>query len=117
MRLDVQRIRDICAEKEETLGEVLRKARVSRTAYYSLARKDSIIPRSIGRLAAAMDVPVCDLVEDEESMRAEMRRLATQAEEVAAAHKGMNPEDVRHTLILLKYPPVERLRRALRRAS
>lgn len=117
MRLNVQRIQTICAEKDKTLGEVLRKARVSRTAYYSLARKDSIIPRSIGRLAVAMDVPVCNLVEDEESMRAGMRRLATQAEEMADAHKGVNPEDVRHTLILLKYPPAERLRRALRRAS
>ena len=116
MRLDVQRIRSICAGRELTLGAVLRKARVSRTAYYSLARKDSIVPKSIGRLAAAMDVPVRDLVEDEESMRAELRRLATQAEEVATAHRGMNPEDIRHTLILLKHPPVERLRRALRRA-
>jgi hypothetical protein len=40
-------------------------------------------------------------------------RLSKRVAEVLAAHPNANPDNVRHTLILLEMPPVERLQRSL----
>lgn len=95
---------------------MLRKARVSRTAYYSLARKDNVLPGSIRRIAKTLGVCPGDILVDEESLKAEARRVAERATEIAARNRGASPENIRHTLLLLRRDPVERLRGALRRA-
>jgi hypothetical protein len=41
------------------------------------------------------------------------RRLSAKVEKVLAAHPDADPDNVRHTLILLEQPPLERLRRSL----
>jgi hypothetical protein len=41
------------------------------------------------------------------------RRLTMRVGKVLAAHPQANPDDVRHTLILLEQPPLERLQRSL----
>lgn len=41
------------------------------------------------------------------------RRLAARVEAVLAAHPHADPDNVRHTLILLEQPPLERLQRSL----
>jgi hypothetical protein len=41
------------------------------------------------------------------------RRLSTRVGKVLAAHPRANPDNVRHTLILLEQPPLERLQRSL----
>jgi hypothetical protein len=41
------------------------------------------------------------------------RRLAARVQQVLAAHPGADPDNVRHTLILLELPPLERLQRSL----
>lgn len=99
------------------LGELLEQAGVSRTAYYSLARKDSILPKSIVQIARALNVPAGKLVEDDEALRNEMLRMAEEAADIAEHRGGVNAENVRHTLILLRHEPIERLRKALIRAS
>lgn len=40
-------------------------------------------------------------------------RLSKRVAEVLAAHPNADPDNVRHTLILLEMPPVERLQRSL----
>lgn len=40
-------------------------------------------------------------------------RLAERANEIVAAHPEVDPDNIRHTLILLELPPWERLRRSL----
>jgi len=48
------------------------------------------------------------------------RRLMQRVRSVLAAHPQADPDNVRHTLILLEQPPLERLKRSLirgRRAS
>jgi hypothetical protein len=42
-------------------------------------------------------------------------RLSARVEKVLAAHPDADPDNVRHTLILLELPPLERLRRSLTR--
>jgi hypothetical protein len=41
------------------------------------------------------------------------RRLSAQVEIILAAHPSADPDNVRHTLILLEQPPLERLQRSL----
>ena len=41
------------------------------------------------------------------------RRLTARVGKVLAAHPQANPDNVRHTLILLEQPPLERLQRSL----
>ena len=99
------------------MGELLERAGVSRTAYYSLVRKDSVLPKSLVRIAETLNVPIGELVEDEKALQMEMLRIAEDAVEIAKCHKRGNSENVRHTLILLRHDPLERLRKALTRAS
>jgi hypothetical protein len=41
------------------------------------------------------------------------RRLSMRVGQVLAAHPQADPDNVRHTLILLEQPPLERLQRSL----
>lgn len=41
------------------------------------------------------------------------RRLSRQVQRVLAEHPDADPENVRHTLILLELPPLERMQRSL----
>jgi hypothetical protein len=41
------------------------------------------------------------------------RRLSASVGKVLAAHPQADPDNVRHTLILLEQPPLERLQRSL----
>jgi hypothetical protein len=41
------------------------------------------------------------------------RRLSMRVGKVLAAHPHADPDNVRHTLILLEQPPLERLQRSL----
>ena len=40
-------------------------------------------------------------------------RLTARVQRVLAAHPNADPDNVRHTLILLELPPLERLQRSL----
>jgi len=40
-------------------------------------------------------------------------RLSARVEKIVAANPGADPDNVRHTLILLELPPWERLQRSL----
>jgi hypothetical protein len=41
------------------------------------------------------------------------RRLSTRVKKIVATHPQADPDNVRHTLILLEQPPLERLQRSL----
>jgi len=41
------------------------------------------------------------------------RRLSARVTKIIAAHPDADPDNVRHTLILLEEPPLERLQRSL----
>jgi predicted trehalose synthase len=41
------------------------------------------------------------------------RRLTERVQKILSAHPGADPDNVRHTLILLEQPPLERLQRSL----
>ena len=110
-------VRNLCNKRGIGLNELLRGAGVSRTAYYSLARKESVLPKSVRAIARQLNVRPSAFL-DEES-RAEQRALAVMAnvQAVMREHPALNADNVRHTLLLLHEKPVDRLRRALLRAQ
>ncbi len=117
MKLATTRIKELCAERGLALGGLLRESGVSRTAYYSLTRKDSVLPKSIEAIAQRLDVSPSDFLDDHRRAESEARALLARVNKIAAAHPSASADNIRHTLLLLKKQPVERLRRALLRAQ
>ncbi len=115
MRVSLKKVEYECGRKDLNVGELLREAGVSRNAFYSLARKEYVVPLSLIRIADRLNIPVSDLLEETDAPAARMRSIAAEAEQVAHRYPEVDPDNIRHTLILLSEKPVERLRRALRR--
>jgi lambda repressor-like predicted transcriptional regulator len=115
MRISLDKVEYQCRRKGLSTTELLREAGVSRNAFYSLARKDYVVPRSVVLVAEHLDVSVSDLLEEADTPVARIKSIAAEAVEIAKRNPGVDPDNVRHTLILLDEKPVERLRRALRR--
>jgi lambda repressor-like predicted transcriptional regulator len=115
MRISLDKVEYQCRRKGLSTTELLREAGVSRNAFYSLARKDYVVPRSVVLVAEHLDVSVSDLLEEADTPVARIKSIAAEAVEIAERNPGVDPDNVRHTLILLDEKPVERLRRALRR--
>ena len=115
MRLNLDKIKAICDQRGTTLAETLREAGVSRNAFYSLARRGSILPRSLEAVAEQLGVPVSTLLEEPVTPVERMAALAREASRIARKYPGADIDDIRHTLILLDEKPIERLEGALRR--
>lgn len=60
-----------------------------------------------------MDRTSTKTVQRERKIRRWAERLAESVQAVLAQHPQADPDNVRHTLILLEQPPLERLRRSL----
>jgi len=97
------------------VGSMLREAGVSRNAFYTLARKDSAVPQSLIRISESLGVSVSALLDDVLTPAQRMMRLIAESDRIAKRYRGVDRENVRHTLLLLQEQPIERLRRALRR--
>jgi transcriptional regulator with XRE-family HTH domain len=115
MRLSSKRVRILSEQQGLNVVSVLRKAGVSRNAFYTLARKPSVVPRSVQAIADALRLPVSTLLEETGSPADRIRTLASEARRIARRHPGSDPDNIRHTLLLLEESPADRLRRALRR--
>jgi hypothetical protein len=115
MRLSLEKIESLCDEQHTTTAQLLREAGVSRNAFYTLARKDTVVPRSLIRIAESLGVSVSALLDDTGTPAQRMESLAAEANRIVKRHRGADRDNVRHTLLLLDEKPLERLRRALRR--
>ncbi|HKQ98603.1 MAG TPA: hypothetical protein VJV75_12070 [Candidatus Polarisedimenticolia bacterium] len=116
MRFSAERVQRLCAERGLSLQGFLETAGVSRTAYYSLARRRSILPRSLHVMARMLNVTPSSLLEEEPPAAARARELLDEARSILAHTPRATFENVWHTLALLDEPPIERLRRSLLRA-
>jgi len=118
MKIDTERIKKLCRQRESTLHEMLAEAGVSPNAYYTLARKQSILPGTVMAVADCLGVnPTEILLDEESSLVRHYHELIKRLESIMRRHRRMDRDNVRHTLLLLEEPPIERLRRALRRAG
>src|SRR5512145_495150 len=110
MKFDAGLVRDLARRQGLSLGEALRRARVSRTAFYSLARRPTALPGTITSLARSLGVPPSRLLrEDAGSSRDRAEALLREARRVRARHRRCDFENVWHTLNLLELAPAERL--------
>ena len=116
MHLSAVKVKQRCAQRRRRLTDVLREAGVSRTAYYSLTRKESVLPKSILRIACHLGVNPVELLENEVARIAHFRRLQAEAGALAKLHPDCDRDVMFRTLLNLEQPPIERLRRALIRA-
>ena len=106
----------MCRERGDTLTGLLARAGVSRNAFYSLARRKSVFPRSLDAVSARLGVVPGELLTADDRGTEEMKSLVAESEAIARRNRGVNRDNVRHALLLLRKEPVERLRMALVRA-
>lgn len=111
------KVKEMCRERGITVKQMLEKAGVSRNAFYTLARKKSIIPRSISAIANDFNIRPSELIEDGPSVVEEHLLLFQKADLIASRNEGADRDNVLHALQLLREEPVTRLRRALTRAQ
>ncbi len=114
MRFDASVVRDLARMQGLSLGEALRRAGVSRTAFYSLARRPTALPGTVTALARALGVPPSRLLREQTLSRPNRARaLVREARRIRARHRHSEFENLWHTLKLLELTPAERLARSL----
>jgi hypothetical protein len=114
VRLDGQKVRSLARARGLTLTEALRRADVSRNAFYHLARQPTVLPRSIHALGEVLGVLASEMLEQEApSMDNRAAALLREARRVHARHPESSFENIWHTLWLLELSPFERLQRSL----
>ena len=116
MRLRSEKLKILCRERHLSLKTLLKEAGVSRTAYYSLLRKESVLPKSVDRIARCLEVSPAGFLGDDEDHLRQVRKLQAQAEAIHLQNPESDRDVIFRTLRNLELPPVERLRRALVRA-
>ena len=117
VRVNKTHVHEICAKRGVKLTELLRRTGISRTAFYHLARKRSVLPRSLRTIADKLGVAVSELLMEEPLEVQRMHRLLEEVDAIMRSYPNADRDNVRHTLLLLEDPPLKRLRRALRRAQ
>jgi len=115
MRISIQAIKDQCLQQKITISELLTKAGVSRNAFYTLAREDSILPKSVRAIAKSLKISPSEFLTEDDPETERMKLLLNKVDELAGKYKQVDRDNIRHTLLLLSEPPIDRLRRALTR--
>lgn len=115
MKLSADRIKALCARRGMTLSEMLDQADVSRTAYYSLVRRESVLPGSVRAIADRLGINPSKILIDTGLREQRAQALLRIAKKVIHKNPGASFENVWHTLMLLEETPIERLRRSLLR--
>lgn len=113
MRIISGNLKQLCRNRKIRLQDLLKDAKVSRTAYYSLTRKKSILPKSIGRIARRLDVSPLRFLEDSTGAIHRIRQLQERTDAICVRHPECDRDVVFRTLMNLDLPPVQRLRKAL----
>ena len=110
MRISLEVIKDKCRQQKLTLSELLKQAGVSRNAFYTLAREDSVLPRSIKAIAKSLNISPSEFLTEDDREMEKMKLLLNEVDDIARKHKKVDRDNIRHTLLLLNEPPIERLK-------
>ena len=115
MRIDAHKLKKILGRKGLSLNALLKKAGVSKTAFYHLLYKESVLPASLGAIASSLAVrPSAFLTDRHEDIDNAVRRLDF-VDRIVSQEPGLDRDNVRLTLLLLEETPLDRLRRSLTR--
>ena len=116
MQLDAREVKEIARQQGLSLAEALRRAKVSRTAFYSLARRSSAVPTTVTSLAHVLGVPPSRLLRERtDVVRARAEDLIREAQHIRRRSRRADFANLWHTLNLLDLTPAERLARSLAR--
>ena len=113
MRLSSARVRRLSLDRGESLSAVLRRAGVSRTAFYSLARRGTVLPKTVLALAKTLGVSPSAILESPAPESASDPTMRLREAQSIVQRTGASFENVWHTLCLLDLDPLERLNRSL----
>jgi transcriptional regulator with XRE-family HTH domain len=116
VKLSLAKVRRLGRERKLSLTRLLETSGVSRTAFYSLARRESVFPKTIRAVARTLGVDPLEILEASPSSSdaAHQPRL-DRAGRIMASAPAADFHNVWHTLCLLELPPAERLDRSLLR--
>jgi len=117
MHVSTRNVKSLCRKQGLNLNQVLDETGVSRNAYYTIARKACVLPKSIVAIADRLGVSPLDILEDPGSPNQRATRLIGEVNKVKSHYPEVDEENVRHTLLLLREKPIDRLRRALTHAQ
>ncbi len=117
MRIATNNLKRLCRKQRIRLNDLLEQAGVSRTAYYSLTRKESVLPKSVCRIADRLNVSPLRFLDDPSAPVKRIRELQARTDRICRQYPGCDRDVVFRTLMNLDLPPVERLRKALLRGS
>jgi transcriptional regulator with XRE-family HTH domain len=115
MHISKRKLESIYKKKGLTLKELLHKAGVSKTAYYSLLYKETILPSSIRDIALVLNVKPSAFLEEVSPHETKIRKLIKIMDKILKKNPELNRENVWHTLLLLQERPLDRLNRGLLR--
>jgi len=114
MRLARDKVRSLARARGLTLSEALRRAKVSRNAFYHLTRQPTVVPRSVHALGVALAVPSSALLDETPpSLDDRAAALLREARRIHARYPQSSFDNIWHTLWLLEVSPAERLQRSL----
>ena len=115
MKLSVTKVRKLGEEQDLSLTRLLERSGVSRTAFYSLARRDSVLPKTVRALAQHLGVSPLELLELPTAPNGSSATRLDLARTIAALAPEADFRTIWHTLALLELSPSERLERSLLR--
>ena len=116
MKLSIDKVRSLGKGQGLCLTSLLERSGVSRTAFYSLARRESVFPKTIKAVARTLGVSPLDILEQPAGWAdAVPTTRLEQARRIIASVPAADFQNVWHTLALLELPPAERLNRSLLR--
>jgi AcrR family transcriptional regulator len=113
MRIDLAKLQKIAGKRGLSLHALLAKAGVSKTAFYHLVHKSSVLPASLRALAGTLRVRPGVFLTEENPDVAKIRRILALTDRIVTANPKLDRDNVRLTLLLLEEEPVRRLRRSL----
>ncbi len=113
MRIDLAKLRDLVGKRGLSLNALLARAGVSKTAFYHLVHKSSVLPASLNALAEALAVRPGSFLTEENPDVAKIHRVLALTDRIVADDPKLDRDNVRLTLLLLEEDPVRRLRRSL----
>ncbi len=113
MRIDLPRLRELAGKRGLSLNALLVRAGVSKTAFYHLVHKSSVLPASLVSLAESLAVRPNAFLTEKNPDVAKIRRILALTDRIIADDLNLDRDNVRLTLLLLEEEPVQRLRRSL----
>ncbi len=117
MYLVQNKLKGLCKTKGLSLRELLHKANVSKTAYYHLIYKETLLPNSVHAIAEALNVRPSVFLEEVNPEEEMIKQIMNLTQKILKKFPKLDRENVRHTLLLLHEAPIERLKRGFRRGQ